>query len=226
MPTATFLGHACVLIKGSKGSVIIDPFLSGNPNAGASPQEISVDAVLVTHGHGDHLGDALDIAKRCGCPVVAPFELASYAERHGAQAHGMHIGGAYQFPFGRVKLTPAWHGSAVVGQTVEYTGNPCGFLVTMDGKTVYHPGDTGLSAEMELIGRRESIDLAFLPIGDNFTMGIDDAAYAVELLKPAKVVPMHYGTFPVIEADPEEFKRRVGDAAEVVILKPGESVEV
>lgn len=224
MPHLTYLGHSAFLLAGSSGTVIIDPFLTGNPLATAKPDETEVDAVLLTHGHGDHLGDGIDIAKRCQATIVAPYELANYCEKDGAKVHPMHIGGAHEFPWGRVKLTIAHHGSAAPDGT--YTGNPCGFLVTMDGKTLYHPGDTGLFLDMKLIGEMTPIDVAVLPIGDNFTMGIDDAVKAAELLQPGLVVPMHYKTFDVIDVDPEEYVVRVlkkGLSARV--MPPGASID-
>ncbi|MGI6037958.1 MAG: metal-dependent hydrolase [Limnochordia bacterium] len=219
----TFLGHACFLIEGEGYSLVIDPFLRDNPQAARQPEELEVDAVLVTHGHSDHLGDALEIAGNSQTVIIAPFELAMYCERQGAQVHPMQIGGGYEFPFGYVKLTPAFHGSAVIGETIEYTGNPCGFIFKAEGKTVYHAGDTGLFGDMELIGS-EGIDVACLPIGDNFVMGIEDAVRAVELLQPKKVIPMHYNTFDLIRQDPEEFARRVGPRA--VVLEPGGQLEI
>jgi L-ascorbate metabolism protein UlaG (beta-lactamase superfamily) len=225
MLKATFLGHSCVMATDGKYNIIIDPFLTGNPLAALKTDDIKVDYILVTHGHGDHLGDAIPIAKRNKATIIAPHELAVYVAKQGALVHNMHIGGAHDFPFGRVKLTIAHHGSAA-GDDLKYVGNPCGFLITMGGKTLYHSGDTGLFYDMKLIGEMNSIDLAFLPIGDNFTMGIDDAVKAVEFLKPKKVVPMHYKTFPVIDTEPDEFVGKLkGSASKVVIIKPGDSIE-
>jgi L-ascorbate metabolism protein UlaG (beta-lactamase superfamily) len=224
MPKLTYLGHSAFLVKGSKGSVIIDPFLSGNPLAKAKPEEIQVDYVLLSHGHSDHLGDALLIAQRCGATIVAPNELAAYCAGKGAKTHGMHLGGAFTFPFGRVKLTIAHHGSMAPDGT--YTGNPCGFLVTMDGKTLYHPGDTGLFYDMKLIGEMNKIDVAVLPIGDNFTMGIDDAVKAAEFIKARMNIPMHYNTFPIIQAEPQEFVDRAkAKGMKARLLPIGDSLE-
>jgi len=226
MLKATFLGHSCVMATDGKYNIIIDPFLSGNPQAKMRPEEIKVDYVLVTHGHGDHLGDAIPIARKNNAVIIAPNELANYVAGQGAKAHNMHIGGAYNFPFGRVKLTIAHHGSGAGENGLIYTGNPCGFLITMGGKTMYHSGDTGLFYDMKLIGDMNSIDLAFLPIGDNFTMGIDDAVKAVEFLRPKKVVPIHYKTWEIIAIEPAEFAEKLKKSpSKVVIVKPGESVE-
>ncbi len=228
MVKVEFCGHSCFIVSNDSQSVIIDPFLTGNPLAAVKPENVKVDAVILTHGHGDHAGDGIDIAKANGATVIAPFELATYAQSKGAKAHAMHIGGSYTFPFGKIKLVPAWHGSAVMeGDKIIYTGNPCGVLLFIDGKTIYHAGDTGLFYDMKLIGDRHPVDVALLPIGDNFTMGVDDAVYAAELINPKKVVPMHYNTFPVIEADPNEFAegvRKLG--CEPVILEPGESLDL
>jgi L-ascorbate metabolism protein UlaG (beta-lactamase superfamily) len=225
----TFLGHAGFLIEASK-KIVIDPFLSGNPLAKAKPGDIKADLVLVSHGHGDHLGDAVAIARQSGAMVAAVFELAMYCIRNGAKAHPLHIGGSYTFNGVKVKLTQAWHGSGGgSGESpLEYLGNPCGFIINMDGKTIYHSGDTALFGDMELIGRLNSIDLALLPIGDNFTMGPEDALEAVKMLKPKLVIPMHYNTFPVIEQDPVKFKSEVeaATAARVVVIAPGESLEI
>jgi L-ascorbate metabolism protein UlaG (beta-lactamase superfamily) len=225
MLKATLHGHSCVFLTDRKYSIIIDPYLTNNPQADVGPDDIKVDHVLVTHGHSDHLGDTVKIAKNNKATVIAPFELAQYVAKQGVEIHPMHIGGACDFPFGRVKLTIAHHGSGA-GDNFQYTGSPCGFIINMGGKTVYHPGDTGLFYDMKLIGDRNKIDLAFLPIGDNFTMGIDDAVKAVEFIHPEKVVPIHYKTWPLIDSEPREFADKLKDSpTEVVIVKPGESVK-
>jgi L-ascorbate metabolism protein UlaG (beta-lactamase superfamily) len=223
MLKATFLGHSCVMVSDGNHNIIIDPFITGNPQANIKAEDIKVSYILLTHGHGDHLGDAVPIARANDATIIAPNELGVYVSKQGAKAHNMHIGGAYNFPFGRVKLTIAHHGSAA-GDGLEYTGNPCGFLITMGGKTMYHAGDTGLFYDMKLIGDMNKIDLAFLPIGDNFTMGVDDAVKAVEFLRPTKVVPIHYKTWEVIDTEPLEFAEKA-KGTKVVIIKPGESVE-
>ena len=219
MPKITFLGHSAFYMEGEKGKLVIDPFLTGNPVAQIKPEDLKVDFVLLTHGHGDHIGDAVDIAKANNATIIAPFELANYCADQGANVHPMHIGGARQFPFGKVKLTIAHHGSAAPDGT--YTGNPCGFLITMDGKTFYHSGDTGLFYDMKLIGEMNSIDVAVLPIGDNFTMGVDDAVKATEFLKPKMVIPMHFKTFDVIDVEPGDFVSKVkalGFNSEILVV--------
>jgi L-ascorbate metabolism protein UlaG (beta-lactamase superfamily) len=223
MLTLTFHGHACFSLEADGRHVVIDPFLTGNPAADVQVVRLpKVDAVLLSHGHGDHLGDAIPIAKRDGATIVATAELARFCGQRGATVHAMHIGGAHQFPFGRVKLVPAFHGGGVEGDaTGQFTTNPCGVVVTLGGKSVYHCGDTGLTLEMQLLQGRA--DVMLVPIGDNYTMGIEDAVRAVELVKPATVIPMHYNTWDVIQADPEQFKRQVGDRARVVVLAPGQS---
>jgi L-ascorbate metabolism protein UlaG (beta-lactamase superfamily) len=222
---ATFHGHACFLLEGDGKRVVIDPFLTGNPAAVIGPEKLpKLDAVLLSHGHGDHLGDAVALAKRDRATIVATYELAQFCGDQGATVHAMHIGGAHQFPFGRVKLVPAFHGGRVDGDaTGKYTTNPCGVVVTLGGKTVYHTGDTALTLEMQLLAGRPPVDLMLVPIGDNYTMGIEDAARAVEFVKPKVVIPMHYNTWEVIRADPQAFKREVRGRAEVVILEPGQS---
>jgi len=224
MPSLTYHGHSCFVLEGDGRRLIIDPYLTGNPKADIGPDKLpKVDAVLLSHGHGDHLGDAIPIAKRDGAVIVAPYELAQFCAKQGAKTHGMNIGGAHQFPFGRVKLVPAFHGGAVEGDDGTHTTIACGLVVTLAGQNVYHTGDTGLTMEMKLLEGR--VDVMLLPIGDNYTMGIEDAVRAVEFVKPHIAIPMHYNTFDVIRADPEEFKRQVGNKADVVVLTPGQSLK-
>ncbi len=225
MLTLTFHGHACFLIEADGRRILIDPFLTGNPAADIGPDKLpTIDAVLLSHGHSDHLGDAIAIAKRHGATIVATFELAKFCEARGTTAHAMHIGGAHLFPWGRVKLVAAVHGGAVAGdEHGTHTTTACGLLLTAGDKTVYHTGDTGLTMEMRLLDGL--VDVMLLPIGDNYTMGIDDAVRAVEFVKPQIAIPMHYNTWELIAADPQEFRRKVGNRADVVILKPGESLK-
>lgn len=224
-----FHGHSCFEIFSGDSNLIIDPWLSDNPLADIKPDDVKAKYILVSHGHSDHFGDALEIAKQNDGTIIAPFELATFCEQRGAAAHPMQIGGGYSFDFGHLKLTLALHGSGLIdGENIIYTGNPCGFLIQIDGKTIYHAGDTGLFGDMKLIGDKYNIDAALLPIGDNFVMGIDDAVTAVDFLKPKIAVSMHYNTFEVIKQDPNDFKIKVESKklAEVKILQPGESVEI
>lgn len=220
-----YLSHSCFLIETAKHRLLIDPFLTGNPLAKTRAGEVDCDFILLSHGHEDHTGDALAIAKRCGATIVGAFELAEYFGAQGAATHGMNPGGAWNFPFGRLKLTHAIHSSSVkAGLNPVYLGNPCGLLLNAEGRTVYHAGDTALFSDMQLIGRG-GIDLAMLPIGDNFTMGIEDAVEALRLLKPALAVPMHYNTFPPIETDPAKFVEAAAAAGfEARVLTVGETV--
>ncbi len=224
MLTIKSLGHSCHEIGDGRHSVIIDPFLEGNPDAPVKWDEVEADAVLVSHGHGDHLGDAVRIARRCHKPIIAPYELAMYCQLQGADIHPMHIGGSYRFDFGRVKLTRAVHGSAVIGEQIVYTGLACGFIIDMGGKTLYFAGDTGLFGDMGLLGKRNRIDVALLPIGGNFTMDMEDAIEAAKMLRPGLIIPMHYNAWPVIRQDPNEFNRKCGlSRLRCIVLRPGES---
>jgi L-ascorbate metabolism protein UlaG (beta-lactamase superfamily) len=224
-----WLGHAALLLESDGQRVLIDPFLSGNPAFPGKADEVTADFILVSHGHGDHVGDVVSLAKRTGATVVANFEISEWLKRQGLKedkVHGQQHGGGHAFAFGHLKLTLALHGSALPDGS--YGGNPCGFLMTFqDGTKVYDAADTGLFGDMSLIGEA-GLDLAILPIGDNYTMGPDDAVRAVKLLRPRKVLPIHYNTWPVIAQDANAWAKRVKaeTQAEPVILKPGEWMTV
>lgn len=222
--SVTWYSHACVLIESEGTRLLVDPFLTGNPLAPVGADEISADVIFVSHGHGDHLGDTVAIAKRTGATVISNFEISNWLAAQGlTKLHPHHIGGGSNHPWGRVKLTIAHHGSALPDGS--YGGNPCGFLFSVGGSKIYHACDTGLFYDMVLIGE-EGLDLAILPIGDNFTIGPDDALRAVKLLKPSKVLPIHYDTFDIIHQDPAAWKERVEKetSTHVVLLKPGETL--
>ncbi len=220
-----YFSHSAFQITTDNGKVIlIDPFLTGNPTSPVKVEDVHADYIVLTHGHGDHLGDALTIAKRDGSLIIAVNELADYVAAKGVKAHNMHIGGGYDFDFGRVKFTIAHHGSKTPDG--EYVGEPAGVVISVDGKNIYHCGDTGLFYDMKLIGEMTSLDYMLTPIGDNFTMGIDDAVKAVELANPKVAIPMHYNTFPVIVADPQEFKQKVeAIGKQAIVLEYGEEIE-
>ncbi|MDA8166024.1 MAG: metal-dependent hydrolase [Desulfobacteraceae bacterium] len=214
----TWFGHSCFLLETASARVLIDPFLGG--------REVAADYILVSHGHGDHLGDTVAVARRTGATVVANFEITSWLAKQGIKkTHAQHIGGGFDHPWGRVKLTIAHHGSSLPDGS--YGGNPCGFLLSAAGKKIYFAGDTGLFYDMKLIGE-EGIDLAILPIGDNYTMGPADALRAVKLIGPGRVVPCHYDTFKVIRQDPHawaaEVERTTG--ARATVMAPGETIDI
>jgi len=226
MAMVQFLGHAAFYVEGNGIKALIDPFLSGNPVAPEEVFELEPNYIFITHAHQDHLGDTIAIAQKTGAVVVATNELAMYLQGKGLSVVGMHVGGRKQFDFGHVKLTPAFHGSSVSEENVLVCSDtPCGFLIEIDGKKIYHAGDTGLTVEMTLL-EEEKVDLALLPIGGHYTMDVRDAVRAVGFIKPQKVVPMHYDTFPPIKADSSEFKRLVGGKTDVAILKPGEKIDL
>ena len=224
-----WLGHAALLLESDGQRVLIDPFLTDNPAAAKKADDVAADFILVSHGHGDHVGDTVAIARRTGATVIANYEMAGWFQKQGLapeKVHGQQHGGGHGFPFGRVKLTLAFHGSMLPDGS--NGGNPCGFLITTrDGKKIYDAADTGLFGDMKLIGE-EGIDLALLPIGDNYTMGPDDALRAVKLVQSKKVVPIHYNTFDVIKQDAKAWAERVRreTQAQPAVLKPGEWMDV
>lgn len=220
-----FSHSAFQVTKDNKIRILIDPFLDDNPTSPVKSQDVEANYIILTHGHGDHLGDAFKIAKRCSSTFICVNELANYCAEKGFKAHNMHIGGGHNFEFGRVKFTIAHHGSKTPDN--QYVGEPSGVVLSIDGKNIYHTGDTGLFYDMKLIGEMNQIDYMLLPIGDNFTMGIEDAVKAVELVNPKFAIPMHYNTWPVIAADPNEFRRKAeskGIACKV--LKYGEEISL
>ncbi|WP_027414798.1 metal-dependent hydrolase [Aneurinibacillus terranovensis] len=223
-------GHSCVQLSHKGKSIIIDPFFTGNSLATAKPEEIEAQYVLLTHAHSDHIADAVTIAKRNNATIIAIHELATYMAWQGIEAHGMNLGGAYDFDFGRVKMTQAFHSSGFVDEEkkeIIYMGMPAGFLVTMGGKTVYHTGDTGLFGDLKLIGDRHKINVAFLPIGDNFTMGPEDALLAAEWINASVTVPIHYNTFQPIKQDAHAFiKNLEAQQLRGKIMEPGEKFQI
>ena len=204
-----YFSHSAFQITTDSGKrILIDPFLDDNPTSPVKSDDVEADYIILTHAHNDHMGDAMKIAKKGKVLFICVNELGNYLSSKGFEAHNMHIGGGYNFEFGRVKFTIAHHGS----QTPDgkYAGEPAGVIIQADGKTIYHTGDTGLFLDMKLISEMNGpIDYMLLPIGDNFTMNITDAVRAAELVKPKMAIPIHYNTFPAIKADPQEFKQKV-----------------
>lgn len=221
-----FLGHAAFALEHDGKTVLVDPFLTGNPKAAATADEVAADAIFLTHGHGDHIGDTVDIAKRTGATVVAIVELANELSESGvADVKDPNIGGTVDLGWVSVRLTPAWHTSTTPKGTVN---TPAGLVVEMGGKRIYFAGDTALFSDLALPAKRGHIDLAVIPIGGHYTMDRFDAVVAAELIKADQVIPCHYDTFPPIETDAQAFKADVQNAgfAEVIVLDPGASHEL
>jgi L-ascorbate metabolism protein UlaG (beta-lactamase superfamily) len=228
MATLTWHGHSCFTLVTDEGTrIMFDPWLDENPKADIKARDVKeLDYLLVSHGHFDHFADCIKIAKQTDATVISTFELVAFCQQEGVKnGHGMNIGGGYQFPFGRVKLTPALHTGSIEGDKEgAFTTDCAGFLINLNsGQRLYHSGDTALIMDMQLL--RGRVDVALLPIGDNFTMGPEDAARAVEMIEPRTVIPMHYATFPLLVQDADEFRKQVGGRATVEVLEPGGSYE-
>jgi L-ascorbate metabolism protein UlaG (beta-lactamase superfamily) len=226
MARLTWHGHSTFMLETDAGKrILFDPFLNDNPSSDIRAEDVvDLDYILCSHGHFDHFADAIEIAKRTGATLVGTFELVSFAQSKGVEnGHGMNVGGGHRFDFGYVKLTPALHSGTVAGDDGRYTSLAHGFWIDMAGKRLYYAGDTGLTMEMQLL--KGQVDVALLPVGDNFTMGPADAARAVDFIGPRVVIPMHYDTWDVIAQDPDEFRAEVGGRAEVVTLQPGQSYD-
>lgn len=218
MLTFNYYGHACFQLDDGNYKLVFDPFLTGNPAATIKADDIKADYVLITHAHSDHVGDGYEIVKNNNATAIGIPEVTDFGGEN-VKAIGMNLGGTLNLPFGFVRMVPAMHSAGIPG------GIACGYVVGIGGKIIYYAGDTALFSDMKLIGERDKLDYAILPIGDHYTMGPADAAKAVELLDASNVIPVHYNTWDVIKQDPEDFKKLVKTAT-VLIVKPGESLRL
>jgi L-ascorbate metabolism protein UlaG (beta-lactamase superfamily) len=225
MTQVRFLGHACFTVSDGSTTVLIDPFLSGNPKGAISAEDVSATTILLTHGHGDHYGDTVGVAKRTGAPVLAITEIANELGEEGLDVHDPNMGGTVKFDWGWVKIVPAWHTSTTPKGTVS---TPAGLLINFKDTVIYHLGDTALFSDLQLVGKRNPIDLALMCIGGHYTMDRTDAVDAAQLVGAKTVIPCHYNTFPPIETDAQAFKSDVESAtgSQVVVLEPGDEHSV
>jgi L-ascorbate metabolism protein UlaG (beta-lactamase superfamily) len=226
MVVLKYLGHACVELSHAGKRIIIDPFLTGNPTAACAWDSVKADLILVTHGHSDHLGDAVQISKRNNCPIFTTYELSVQLQKQGADVIGGNHGGSRDFGFAWVKITWAAHSSSI-GSDQLFGGNPCGFVIRMGDNYIYHAGDTAVFSDMGLIGESYPLDIAMLPVGGFYTMGVEDLSVALRLLKPRLLIPIHYNTFPAIQTDVRALNEAVekGSESKCIILRPGETFE-
>src|SRR5437660_3360352 len=217
-----FLGHACFELSDGEDTVLVDPFLTGNPKAAVAADDMNPTRILLTHGHVDHIGDTVAIAKRTGAPVVAIVEIANELGEEGIDVFDPNLGGTVKFDWGWVKLVPAWHTSTTPKGT---SNTPAGLLVGIGGKLVYHLGDTSLFSDLQLISEPDRVDIALMCIGGHYTMDRIDGVRAAKLVGARTVIPCHYGTFPPIETDAQAFKSDVESQTDssVVVLEPGDT---
>lgn len=223
MTEIEYLGHSAFVLRYGEDVVLIDPFITNNPLAPPSARDVRPTLILVTHAHDDHCGDAVEISKRCGCPVLTTFEVGNRLAEMGAEVISGHIGGEFIFPFGKVKMFSAVHSSSF--DDINCVGVPCSFVVEIGGKVIYHAGDTALFGDMALIGEEFAIDVALLPVGGVYTMGIKDAVRAMRMLKAERLVPMHHGTFPAITLKEDDVRQTCAGCRFVLsLLRPGEGL--
>jgi len=224
----TWLGHSAFLLEG-KDRILVDPFLTGNPKASTTPDKVECDIICVTHGHGDHLGDALDIARRTGAVIASIVEMSTYIERCGVQAVGFNMGGTVRIRDSSITMVPAHHSSSIGAPGLEFSAAmPVGMIIE-SGRTIYHAGDTCVFGDMKLFAQMYKPDVALLPIGGYYTMDPKQAAVAVSLIRPKVAIPMHYGTWEPIDTDPREFAKiakKASPKTKVVVLEPGQSTDV